>query len=846
MSYTATMQRQHRPRSGVTLGGIGTGGMELRHDGQFYNWSIFNNYPLGLGTPFTMAADAVLFFVVRFHEAGRQPMMRLLQIEPEFGAAGIIDHPHYYVFPWLSGVDEITYDAVFPRVRMTFRDRAMPFDVQLEAWSPFVPHDVKHSTLPTAVFDFTIVPKTNKRVDVMLMASMRNAVAYDVAQRTYASRVINATKYTAFEMTCEGVDPAHASMGTMGVVSFSPASTYYLGWEHRHPYYEIALRHPRLPNIDDTAGRNVLNNETGMRTAMERCFSTIAYSRRLRGRRDRLQHSFAAVWHFPNRYAQSLHERGRDRRPQPANHIEGHYYSNFFACAADVADYVAMQRPMLYARTMAFLDAFYASSVDRDVLDQINAQLNTFVTSSWVTKAGDFGVLEGIDPYHSYAGLGTLDVAMYGGVCAAALFPELDRAMLRAHRRFQSECGTVAHSITRNFKEILPRELEGKRIDMPAQYAYMTLRAFFWSGDMTFLNEMWPSVKKALDYVLRERDANGDCLPDMEGIMCSYDNFPMYGASSYVGSQFLAAVAAAIEAAVVLGDTEAVTRYREVLAKGARAFEDKLWNGTYYRLCNDTGGAHGGTDEGCLADQLIGQWAAHLCGLPALVEPRRVKLALRYIMQHNYDAYYGLRNCRWPGDGFLHEVDKDTWVDQANTAWSGVELAFASCLLYEGMYAEALRLVKNVDTRYRTWGMYFDHQEFGGHYFRPMSAWAIVNALLGLTINNGCYTFAPNVPGKHVRLFFSHGHGTALFERVSAQRTETIVLHGISGEFTAQELRVATVIKKPTCVEVQGQGAAHVPKGWTWQHDKGMLHLRFPRALRMREHGQVRIVLTRG
>ena len=78
MAYTATMTREAKPRSGVALGGIGAGWFELRQDSIFYNWNIFNNRPLGLGAPFNMANDSILFFVVRYQEAGQEPRMRLL------------------------------------------------------------------------------------------------------------------------------------------------------------------------------------------------------------------------------------------------------------------------------------------------------------------------------------------------------------------------------------------------------------------------------------------------------------------------------------------------------------------------------------------------------------------------------------------------------------------------------------------------------------------------------------------------------------------------------------------------------------------------------------------------
>ena len=43
MSYTVSTHRSQLPRSGMALGGIGTGGFEIRQDGGLFRWSIFNN-----------------------------------------------------------------------------------------------------------------------------------------------------------------------------------------------------------------------------------------------------------------------------------------------------------------------------------------------------------------------------------------------------------------------------------------------------------------------------------------------------------------------------------------------------------------------------------------------------------------------------------------------------------------------------------------------------------------------------------------------------------------------------------------------------------------------------------
>lgn len=840
MAYTVHMTRADKPRSGMALGGIGAGWFELRQDGIGYNWNIFNNKPLGLGVPFTMAHDSILFFAVRYQVQGQEPRMRLLQIEDEFGAAAIIDHPHYYVFPWLAGVDETTYEASFPFVKMTFKDKDMPFDVELEALSSFIPHDVKNSSLPAAIFNFSIKSKTKQPVDVMLMACMRNAVGYDVPERTYASRVVSGHGFKGFEMTCNGLDPAHSSYGTMGITSLAGRSTHYLGWEHRHPYYEIALRNRVLPNTDDTDGRNATDQQTRKRKAMERCFSTIAHSTTLRGKGATFGHGFIATWHFPNQYAEAPGAGRHDRRM--ATHNEGHYYANFFECAADVGAYVARNLKQLRAGTCAFHDAFFSSTVAPYVLDQINSNLNTFFTSSWLTRDGHYGILEGLDKYSSYAGLGTTDVAMYGGVATAALFPELDRQLQRDHRGFQSSRGQVAHSITRNFHDINPREKESERLDMPAQYAYMVLRAGFWANDRAFIAEMWPSVKKALEYVLKHRDKNGDLLPDMEGIMCSYDNFPMYGVAPYVASQWLAAVAAGVEAAGLLGDTKAEARYREVLEKGVKVFEDKAWNGTYYRLYNDAGGEHDDMDEGCLTDQVIGQWAAHLIGMPHFLDRSRVHKALRHIMRRNYHPDYGIRNCTWPYDTYLHEIDAGTWVDQANTAWTGVELAFASFLIYEGLYRDGLKVIKNVDDRYRDSGMYWDHKEFGGHYFRPMSAWAIMHALLGLKVHGTTWTFAPRVLEDDVRMYFACGQGTGVYERKLTAKGERIVLTVLTGRLQVRDLHLGLAGACEGKARITCAGKRVAARLFRCDCTQGRAHIRFARARTLRAGQKLSVV----
>jgi non-lysosomal glucosylceramidase len=788
MPYASTMHRDDKPRSGAALGGIGAGWFELRKDGVFYNWNIFNNRPHGTGAPFTMAHENMLFFVVRYEVEGERPQMKLLQIDEGHMVGAILDH--YYSFPWLTGVDRIDYEAAFPFVRMKFSDDEMPLDVEVEAFSPFIPHDVKNSALPAALFSFRVRSKTRKPVDVMLMATMHNAVGYDVEDKFHVTNVRRRKGCRLFELAEGGMDGSASSFGSQALASLAADSTWYVGWEATHPYYEVVVRSRELPNVDDTAGRNKVHPKTGRLNAMYGLYGTIAASRRLKARGS-FEHDFVMGWHFPNLYNRDL------------TRVEGHYYANFFRSATDVVDYVVKERADLRARSLQFAHDFFSSSAPRFVLEQINSQLNTFFTSSWLTKDASFGIQEGMSPDREYGPLATIDVSMYGAMSVAALFPGLHKSMMRAHMRLQAPSGEVGHGINRDFGKTDVHEAVTGRLDLPSQYALLALLGYFWTGDRAYLKDVWPSVVRALDYVLRDRDANGDCLPDMAGAMCTYDNFAMFGAASYTSSLYLGALRMAVEAAGALSDSEAVKRYSSVLEKARDCFERKLWNGSYYRLYNDVGGKQGGLDEGCLTDQAIGQWACDLVGLSDVVSHAHLRKALATICRIARRPW-GLVNCRWPDDGFLHPVPMSCWHDQANTCWSGVELAFASFLIYEGMWRQGLGVIENVDARYRKAGMYFDHIEFGGHYYRPMSAWAIVNAMLGLTINAGAYSFDPRAPGHEVRLFLSFSGGTALYERRLSEGAERVSLRVRTGVLKARSLTFVLAGAREGKVSVRG------------------------------------------
>lgn len=818
-----TFKAENRVRSGIAIGGLGTGSVELRKDGQFYNWTLFNNWPLGTGEPLTEktfprtnSEDAYLFFLVRFQVEGEKPQLKLLQLNNSLSEAAMQGIEYYY--PWMSVVEKIEYTARFPFTRMIFSDSEMPFDVTLEVFSPFIPHDTKNSSLPGAYFNFTVLSKTEKAVTVFLIATLRNLVGYDVLDKYFLSAEYEDERYKGFSMSCGGMDTLGSSWGKMGIYSMSGESTYYLGWEHKHPYYEKLLVSDRFANLNDTENRNGLSRG-GKRANIsenhdQRCFSSVGVTKRLLPGQS-FSHTFILSWFFPNSYGAIEGDSIVDNSARDYSlnlkitRNQGHYYHNFFRSDFDVANYLMENKKWLAERTLKFLDDFYNSSLPQFVLDQVNSHLNTFITSSVFTRNGNFAIREGMTPDRPWGPNATIDVSLYGSPLIIALFPDLQKETMRAHKRHQTPRGEINHGLGIDCDSAqFGAHMVYHRLDLVPDYIQMVLRDFFWTNDTGYLHEMWPSVLKGMEYILRDRDADKDSMPEMDGIMCSYDNFPMHGLASYIQSQWLAAMASVKKAAPLVRDFETFELAGKIQQKGMALMTDKLWNGKYFVLSNDYLGDKG-MDDGILTDQLIGQWVAFQSNLGTIQEEEKVKTALKTIMESSFAGNFGLRNCTWPEypDHYpIHETN--LWVDQANTCWSGVELAFAALLIYEGFVDQGQAVIKTVEERYRKSGLYWDHQEFGGHYYRPMSAWSILHAYLGLGISCGCYSFNPHLEQENFRLFFSHGNGTAHYTR----QDHSVIIEVNSGIMTVNmlELRNSGLLSENPEIYIDGKKLRNV------------------------------------
>src|SRR5262249_10964408 len=147
--------------------------------------------------------------------------------------------------------------------------------------------------------------------------------------------------------------------------------------------------------------------------------------------------------------------------------------------------------------------------------------------------------------------------------------------------------------------------------------------------------------------------------------------------------------------------------------------------------------------EGCLVDQLVGQYLAEVAGLGPLIPAPHIRKTLESIYRYNYKR--DLSNHDNVQRTFaLNDEAALIICDYAKAprphipfpyyaeVFTGLEYTTASHMLYAGMTRQGVECIESIRARYdgekrNPW----DEAECGHHYARAMAAWSALLALSG-------------------------------------------------------------------------------------------------------------------
>jgi hypothetical protein len=200
--------------------------------------------------------------------------------------------------------------------------------------------------------------------------------------------------------------------------------------------------------------------------------------------------------------------------------------------------------------------------------------------------------------------------------------------------------------------------------------------------------------------------------------------------------------------------------------------------------------------SGCLVDQLVGQYMAHVCGLGYLIDRKNVGATMRGIMKYNLrEGLYGHFNCMRSfamGDEsalLMASYPKDRPENPFSyftEVMTGFEYTAAVGMLYEGQTDAGLKCIENIRTRYDGRKRSpFNEAECGHHYARAMASWAAVLALTGF--NYSGVEKSMTLADKDGTHFWSNGYAWGSCSIKRSKRAARVDLSVMQGELTLEK-----------------------------------------------------------
>ena len=841
------------------LGGVAAGSIALGGRGQLRDWEIFNRPNKGYSPPYAFPAIWV--------QAGdAPPIARVLEariLPPYEGQDGLGSNNA----PGLSRLAGAEFTGQYPLARVRFHDPALPVQVELEAFSPFIPHDPDDSGLPVAILRYRLHNPGKMSAKVGIAFSIENPVHGAAAtggggaadEQKADSRVNEFRSEDGLEglvMSNTGIPANDPRLGSLVLAALSAPgvrTTHWRGWPKgrwwNSPllFWDAFSRDGAL--LEEPQSRGLVGALCQQTAIPAGSSATI---------------TFMLAWHFPNRTPGWC---GWDSPPGESETIIGNFYSTRFKSAWDAAKYTAANLERLESRTRAFADAFAASDLPAAVKEGASANLSTLATTTcFRTADGEFHGFEGSDDKWGCCFGNCTHVWNYE-TATAFLFPSFARSLREAAFGYSmDEQGGM------RFRQLLP---DGKqRFNIAAADGQMgqILHAYLdWklSGDTAWLRKMWPSIRKGLEFAW----VHGGWDPARRGVFdgvqhTTYD-VEFYGPNPLGGIYYLGGLRAAEEMASAVGETQAAGEYRRLFTQGSRWIDEHLFQGEFYtqqvrgfprdqvapQLISGMGSDSTEVPEyqvggGCLIDQLLGQYLAHIGGLGTLVSPANIRATLESIHRYNYkrsladhdsvQRTYALNEeaavvvCDY-GKAVRPTIPFPYYAE----AWTGLEYSTAALMFYSGMVAEGVEYLENLRSRYdgekrNPW----DEAECGHHYARAMASWSAVVALSGFEYDGpqAAVVAVPRMPHASFQCFWSTGTGWGTFSyRSAGAQSARLNIKVLSGKLPCRSIEM-TGTGSITAAAGNGQTHAH-----TVEQSKGRMVFRLKELLVLAEGNELNL-----
>jgi len=776
--FNGVYEGEYMSRVAFPIGGMGAGMFCIEGSGAISHMSV-RHRPLLFNEPAMFAA---------IHIKGLDNGTKIIEGQsPEWKRFGLhgsgngMGHTSW----GLPRFKENTFSARFPFAEVNLKDRDMPVDVQLRAWSPFIPTDEDNSSLPVGAIEYTFHNTGRETLEVIFSYMSKN---FMLAENKGVSTVkpIN----NGFILTQTGTEAEPHLQGDFAIFTDNPQTKV------NHCLFRGGWYDPMTMSWNDFCAGIMRENEpveSGTPGA------SLSVPIQLKPGEKKTLNLYMA-WYVPytdmrmggdanteedkpNIACEITDKACCDSKKEKAccetkskaccatdNKFYRPWYSNEYSDIQEIAAYWLKNYNDLKAKTQTFTDAFYASSLPAEVIEAVTANL-TIIKSPTVLRQFD-GKMWGWEGCGDYWGCchGSCTHVWNYAQAIPHLFPAMERSLRETE--FMVSQNKAGHQTFRTNLPIRP-VVHDFHSAADGQFggimkAYREWRIY---GNTAWMKKLYPNIKRSIDYCIDVWDPRETGALE-EPHHNTYD-IEFWGPDVMCTSFY----AGALQAIVLMGKAidEDVSRYEALIAKSKDYMENKLYDGEYFIqdvrwkdlnapdpvkvVTLDIAGEYSpeaiailekegpkyqyGT--GCLSDGVLGSWISLVCGMPEVLDKAKVKSHLVAI--HKYNLKKSLQNhanpqrptfamgndgglllCSWPKGGKLQLP-----FVYSDEVWTGIEYQVASHLMFAGEVEKGLEIVRTCRERYD--GRIrnpFNEYECGSWYARAMSSYGMIEGLTGV------------------------------------------------------------------------------------------------------------------
>lgn len=753
----------YRRDSGVPLGGLGAGKVDLCPDGAFRNITIQNN----LDWPYSGSADKADLLSGRkkndWGEGGLSEAFFAASVEGEGGhMLKAVDDKN---LPGVA-VDDITYEGCFPFVRLGY-PKIGAVNVSVSGFSPLLfddPHpEYLNSALPTSIF--TVEARNDgdapKKVglafsfpQIVGMGGITHCRITDPRGNTTEELSSDRRAEIRFSHSKPKVNKrVEGSISIAALAQDGVDVTTTNGWWYKE-LFQTFIDTQVLP---EPSGESVVLTDAG---AVHQGSMGAVGATKVLEPGEVWKQRFVLGWHFP--------ERPCNDGPKVYRNL----YARFLGGVGEVMDYVQDNLEMLEGETNRWLDLFKESNLPEWFYTKLCNNMSHFSTGMIYCDDGRGAFNE--SPIIMNGCMGTIDQRMASHAPCTFAFPKIAKSELQmfvetqiqendpqryaphynqATGKFDAEldrAGAIKHNIGRD-------DFEGGKTDhtkwltthwpdrVPGYVIELYIQAA-WTNDIEWLKDVYPSILKALEFQKR-LDQNGDGIGDLWGHgCCTFDSrrFQQCGASSFAGSLYLAGLRVAQRVAKILGDHERIAEFEKDIVKAQDTMENSIWDeerGQYdkwvdpwYENWKESDRPHGPRSKARMTAQIAGNWFVPMLDLDPILDADRVNRVYDELYEHNCKPYKGCM-CNETG------ADEDR-PNRQSWPYYG-ETFFAAPAIMLGKVDEGMDMEERFHYAMEESGCHWDlalswegdemmEPRWGRWYMSTPASWFVLQALAGV------------------------------------------------------------------------------------------------------------------